>query len=352
MPAIDLRTEVLAALPAWYLGRATVERVALNFGSRTAAPRVTARSLAPLLAPSLFAQGLRAVEDLDARRCWLLSSGRAVSWHALRDTVLVPLLSDLPAPSASTLARAVVSLPTDLGRVRFSAALHSALWDEIASLQEDAGIYLDAREITTADYARPKPAASSLPAYDFFSDVAYPLGVEHLETFLASIPGTASRALVWRMYVASAAATGVPARDRLTKGALFARLRSGAFREHRRADGFMVTRPDFDPTPIPALAALAPLDVSRDVLRAHLDRRPKRPREMPADWSTRRAVVIARDGSCVVEEDGRRCTFPGPYEVDHLDGPDSHGLDVLETLCRTHHTRRTYARAHGTEPPA
>jgi 5-methylcytosine-specific restriction endonuclease McrA len=83
-------------------------------------------------------------------------------------------------------------------------------------------------------------------------------------------------------------------------------------------------------------------------------------RKLPKEWPLIRQAVLARDGhQCRREVAGRRCRVRWLLEVDHIDDPDDHSLDNLQTLCHHHHKAKTQAQAaqakarkRRTPPPA
>ena len=70
--------------------------------------------------------------------------------------------------------------------------------------------------------------------------------------------------------------------------------------------------------------------------------------ELPPGWSRIREAVFARDGyRCqAILPDGGQCESPGPFECDHLGDPADHSLQALQTLCQSHHRRKTAADAN------
>ena len=70
--------------------------------------------------------------------------------------------------------------------------------------------------------------------------------------------------------------------------------------------------------------------------------------DLPSGWSRIREAVFARDGyRCqAILPDGGQCESPGPFECDHLGDPADHSLQALQTLCVSHHRRKTAADAN------
>ena len=70
--------------------------------------------------------------------------------------------------------------------------------------------------------------------------------------------------------------------------------------------------------------------------------------DLPSNWSRIREAVFARDGyRCqAILPDGGQCESPGPFECDHLGDPSDHSLQALQTLCQSHHRRKTAADAN------
>lgn len=65
---------------------------------------------------------------------------------------------------------------------------------------------------------------------------------------------------------------------------------------------------------------------------------------LPADWSSRRAYVLERDGfRCrALLPDGRRCPNDAT-DVDHDLANDDDSYSNLQSLCRPHHQRKSSA---------
>jgi 5-methylcytosine-specific restriction protein A len=62
---------------------------------------------------------------------------------------------------------------------------------------------------------------------------------------------------------------------------------------------------------------------------------------LPADWRRRRIRVLRRDGySCQAIEHGKRCGAPA-NQVDHVIAGDDHSLDNLQSLCASHHAKKS-----------
>jgi 5-methylcytosine-specific restriction endonuclease McrA len=62
---------------------------------------------------------------------------------------------------------------------------------------------------------------------------------------------------------------------------------------------------------------------------------------LPSDWKRRRVKVLRRDGySCQAIEQGRRCGAPA-NQVDHVIAGDDHSLDNLQSLCASHHAKKS-----------
>lgn len=62
--------------------------------------------------------------------------------------------------------------------------------------------------------------------------------------------------------------------------------------------------------------------------------------ELPPDWEKRKRRVKRRDGNrCVI------CGSSDRLEVDHIDDPDDHSDENLQTLCHRHHMQKTQREA-------
>lgn len=69
---------------------------------------------------------------------------------------------------------------------------------------------------------------------------------------------------------------------------------------------------------------------------------------LPADWPTRRARILDRDG--------HRCQSPGcdapATDVDHIERGDDHNDRNLQALCHVHHASKSSAEGHAARPRA
>lgn len=70
-------------------------------------------------------------------------------------------------------------------------------------------------------------------------------------------------------------------------------------------------------------------------------------RDLPGNWGTLRVEVFKRDGwRCrAILPSGARCprgrATGHPLQCDHINGRNDHSMTNLQTLCETHHKRKT-----------